>query len=115
MGKGIAVAFKSKFGGVAELKAQARKVGEVAVLQPTKGKFVYYLITKPRYFHKPTYGDLEASLTAMASHMSSHNVSALAMPRIGCGLDGLDWPKVEAMIRKVFGKMNVSITVYTGP
>lgn len=115
MGKGIAVEFKSRFKGLAELKAQSRKVGEVAVLQPSKSRFVYYLITKPRYFHKPTYDDLESSLQAMATHMAEHHVTALAMPRIGCGLDGLQWPKVEALIRKVFGKMNVSITVFTGP
>lgn len=43
MGKGIATEFKKRFGGVADLKAQKKDVGDVAVLQRS-GRFVYYLV-----------------------------------------------------------------------
>lgn len=49
MGKGIAVAFKTKFGGVADLKSQKKQIGEVAVLKHN-GRFVYYLV---RSFTRP--------------------------------------------------------------
>jgi hypothetical protein len=45
MGKGIATLFKSKFGGVAELKAQKKQVGDVAVLK-RDGRWVYYLVSR---------------------------------------------------------------------
>lgn len=34
------------------------------------------------------------------------------MPKIGCGLDLLDQKKVSAMIQRVFGEMDITITVY---
>jgi hypothetical protein len=43
MGKGIATAFKSKFGGVQELKNQHKQIGQVAILR-RDGRFIYYLV-----------------------------------------------------------------------
>lgn len=37
------------------------------------------------------------------------------MPRIGCGIDGMEWDQVEAELQKAFGQPqsdNVEITVY---
>lgn len=70
-------------------------------------------ITKPRYFHKPSYDSLEASLVSMRAHIIAHEVREVCMPRIGCGLDGLLWPKVAELIQKVFRDVDVAITVYT--
>ncbi|CAN5841918.1 hypothetical protein BH23THE1_BH23THE1_35070 [soil metagenome] len=53
MGKGIAPLFVNKFGSVDELKAQK---GDVAYLR-RNGKFIFYLITKERYYYKPTYAN----------------------------------------------------------
>jgi hypothetical protein len=35
------------------------------------------------------------------------------MPRIGCGLDGLQWPKVRQLIQRVFSDSELTITVYS--
>ncbi|XP_076444901.1 ADP-ribose glycohydrolase OARD1-like [Babylonia areolata] len=112
MGKGIAVIFKNKFGGLDELKAQGKDVGDVAVLK-RDDRFVYYLITKPHHYDKPTYDTLRASLKAMKSHCQEHQVSSLSMPRIGCGLDKLEWDKVSDVVKEVFGDTAMAITVYT--
>lgn len=45
MSKGIAVAFKSNFGGVADLKTQKKQIGEVAVLHKD-GRYIYYLVSQ---------------------------------------------------------------------
>ncbi|KAK6166578.1 hypothetical protein SNE40_023234 [Patella caerulea] len=112
MGKGIAVLFKNKFGGVQELKDQGKKTGEVAVLK-RGSRYVYYLITKDRYFHKPTYDTLSSSLVAMKSHCIENKVQSVSMPRIGCGLDGLQWDKVSSLLKDIFSDTDLSITVYT--
>ena len=44
MGKGIATSFKSKFGGVSELREQHKRVGEAGVLKRGE-RYVYYLIS----------------------------------------------------------------------
>ena len=86
-------------------------VGGVAVLA-RDNRFIYYLITKERFYDKPTLSMLEESLVAAKSHCLKHNVTRLSMPRIGCGLDGLYWSNVSRLIQDVFADTNVAVTVY---
>ncbi|KFB53624.1 AGAP002604-PA-like protein [Anopheles sinensis] len=112
MGAGIAVKFKQLYGKVNELQSQNVGVGGVAVLQDGQ-RYVYYLITKKTYNLKPTYDDLTKSLQAMKDHMAANGVGKLAMPRIGCGIDGLEWTKVKAILESVFGDSgSYEIVVY---
>ena len=110
MGKGIAVMFKQLFGGVDELRSQNLGVGDVGVLKSFSCE-IYYLITKPRYFNKPTYQDLEKTLASMRAMMIYHNQTKLAMPMIGCGLDMLEWSRVCDLIQKVFAGSGIEILV----
>jgi len=111
MGKGIALLFKSKFGGVQEILDQNRKPGDVAVLKRGH-RFVYYLITKERYWHKPTYLTLRSSLQAMKRHALQYAATSIAMPKIGCGLDGLVWERVREILTDVFKDTDIKIIVY---
>ncbi|RLV96907.1 hypothetical protein DV515_00012321 [Chloebia gouldiae] len=112
MGAGIAVLFKKKFGGVQELLDQKKKTGEVAVLQRDE-RYIYYLITKQKVSHKPTYESMQKSLEAMKAHCLNNGVTDISMPRIGCGLDGLQWEKVSAILEEVFENTDIKITVYS--
>ncbi|KAH8246048.1 hypothetical protein KR026_012213 [Drosophila bipectinata] len=111
MGKGIAVKFRNKFGQLLTLQRQNVQPGGVAILQDDQ-RYVYYLVTKKTSWGKPTYELLYSSLLAMRQHMISHNVPKLAMPRIGCGLDGLNWTKVKEMVCQIFQSDAVEIAVY---
>ncbi|XP_055625041.1 ADP-ribose glycohydrolase OARD1-like isoform X2 [Toxorhynchites rutilus septentrionalis] len=102
MGGGIAVKFKQVFKKIDELKAQSVGVGGVAVLKDEK-RYVYYLVTKKASYDKPTYDDLTKSLEAMKKHMSENGAKKLAIPRIGCGIDGLEWNKVKSILNGTFG------------
>ncbi|NXX12098.1 OARD1 deacetylase, partial [Podargus strigoides] len=112
MGAGVAVLFKKKFGGVQELLDQQKKTGEVAVLQ-RDDRYIYYLITKKKVSHKPTYEDMRKSLEAMKNHCLNNGVTDISMPKIGCGLDRLDWNKVSAILGEVFEDTDINITVYS--
>ncbi|XP_070555663.1 ADP-ribose glycohydrolase OARD1-like [Ptychodera flava] len=112
MGKGIAKIFHKRFGGVQELLAQGVKPGGVAVLQ-RENRYIYYMVTKEKYWQHPTYQDVQSSLDALRNHCVKHDVRELAMPRIACGLDGLEWKKVSLMIRDTFKHCDISISVYT--
>jgi len=82
MGKGIAVDFKRKFGKVQDLIAQNKVVGEMALLKH-KDRYVYYLVTKERYWNKPTYQTLTSSLEKMRDHAVNNGVKMISMPKIG--------------------------------
>lgn len=121
MGRGIALEFKRRYGCLMELQCQMRDVGEVAVLnlreehairamsqsEAVEGmsyipQFTYNLITKANYYDKPTMESLKKALEGMREHMIVHGVWKVAMPRLGCGLDGLKWPRVKELIVQVF-------------
>lgn len=119
MGKGIAVEFKRRFKRVTELRLQQPRVGSLVYLEDDNNdneqqRFIFYLITKPHYWDKPTYESLQSSLEALARKCQVLNVQALSMPRIACGLDRLAWKKVEAMLDDIFANHATvkTITVY---
>ena len=112
LGKGIALLFKKKFGGVPEMKAQHCKPGELAVLRRGE-RFIYALVTKKMYYDKPTYDTLRRSLHALKEHCAAHEVKHLAMPRIGCGLDRLNWDRVLSMIRSEFRDTSIEVEIYS--
>ncbi|XP_063404826.1 ADP-ribose glycohydrolase OARD1-like isoform X1 [Mytilus trossulus] len=111
MGKGIAVLFKKKFGGVGELMSQGKKTGKVAV-KIKKNRFIFYLITKPKGPGKPSYASMGSCLKDLKKQCIENNIHNLSMPKIGCGLDRLDWDKVTDMIYEIFSDTNIHITAY---
>jgi O-acetyl-ADP-ribose deacetylase (regulator of RNase III) len=115
MGKGIAVEFKKRFASVPELKRQGAAVGSGAVLpRPAASAtaFVYYLVTKEKYWNKPTLAAVRGSLEWMREHAVAHGATGIAMPRIGCGLDGLRWEDVRELLTQVFGGTNIKLSVF---
>ena len=45
-------------------------------------RFIYNLVTKRRFFHKPTYETLELSPHALKQHLERHNICELAIPKL---------------------------------
>lgn len=86
-------------------------MGQIAVLEH-EDRFIYYLVTKMYSYEKPSLDDLVSSLKEMRDHCAKHGVNHLAMPRIGCGLDRLEWRNVKSKIEDVFSDLDISITVY---
>lgn len=113
MGAGVALSFVSHFGGSSFRRAvadQAKSVGDVAVVT-VGGKTIYNLITKDRYFQKPTMATLIASLLAMRRHAVANRVKSITMPRIGCGLDKLPWVNVRQALEDIFSQTDIAITI----
>lgn len=92
---------------------QNRQIGEAAILYDNNNnRFIYNLITKERYFHKPSYESITQSIEYMRDHAMQNGVKHICMPKIGCGLDRLEWPRVSAIISKTFAKSKIDVTVY---
>jgi hypothetical protein len=115
MHAGIADIFRRRYGGKEKMSNQRVQPGgcawteNYADYRPSAGAVVYALVTKKEYHSKPSYDSLERSLRACRELMIEHRLSQLLFPRLGCGLDRLDWDGppgsgVRNLITKVFGE-----------
>lgn len=53
-----------------------------------------------------------SSLQRMKEHIVANNVKKLALPRIGCGLDNLEWKLVKKMLEYIFQDVDIEIKIY---
>ena len=77
---------------------------------------VFNLITKEFVWQKPTYLTLICTLMKMRDLIlinNEHNTKTfkLALPLIGCGIDGLKWHVVRELIKDIFYNVNIDIVV----
>ena len=75
-------------------------------------RFIYNLVPKRRFFHKPLNETLELSLQALKQHLKRHNIQELSIPTLGYGYDQLHCPTVFSILFKVFSGSNVTITQF---
>ncbi len=116
LGKGIALEFKKRFDMKNLLNSQNPDYLEQWIEIGDKADCiligrVFNLVTKERYFHKPTYKTLQWSLQIMYNICKSQCIKKIAMPLIGCGLDGLKWDKVSEIIKECFADTDCEILV----
>ncbi len=111
-GAGIAVTFKEKY-GVEKARQQNKKLGECAVTQEEDGRTIFHLITKRKCTDLPTYEDFTSSLKHMRDWCVEHRVKSVSIPRLGCGLNKLDFQKVQGILSKVFTGVDIVITIYS--
>lgn len=115
MGAGIAVQFDKKFPEMKDYCLKVIKANRLTtpcvVPYSNDGDLVFNLITKDKFWHKPTYETIESTIEDMAYMCKEYNVKYLALPLIGCGLDKLKWNHVSELIKKHFNDLDIDIKV----
>lgn len=71
----------------------------------------FNLVTKQKYWHKPTYNSVREALLVMKEMMKALYIDKLAMPKIASGLDRLQWDDVLEIIKEVFEDLNCEILI----
>ena len=114
MSKGFADFLSHKILGLRSTCRKARLfMGQVFPFwDPTGKRYIYNLVTKERYCDKPNLSTLSKTLEAMKSHASMNGVSTIAIPKLGCGLDQMNWQIVK-LLRDIFAYADVQLVVYT--
>ena len=109
LGKGIAVEFNKRYNMRAKLTAMymVNAVYAKALLVDN----VFNLVTKEKYWHKPTYTTLTGALEDMRKQTHELGIHYLAMPMIGAGLDRLNWDIVSQKIQEIFKNEDIEIKV----
>lgn len=108
MGAGIAVEFQRRF----QLRDKLKIINSHAAPGTCilVGR-VFNLITKMRSSDKPTYETLTAALQEMQKLIVFYQIQQVAMPKIGCGLDHLQWDQVRMIIQSVFVQNDLEILI----
>lgn len=115
MGKGIAVEFDKRFKGMKTTLQYAIKEYEmrvpVCIPYASKSRYVFNLVTKKVFYGKPTYRTITDCIKEMKFQCEKYEIKFLGLPKIGCGLDRLQWGKVREIIQEEFKDLDIEIEV----
>lgn len=121
MGAGIATEFNRRYDVKNRAKAMfpngfQNKLGNIGgFFLPARNAMepdIYCLVTKEKYFEKPTYRTMQLALKQMCIDHILTGVAKyglIAMPAIGCGLDQLNINRVIQQLVDIFLTTNVQI------
>lgn len=112
MGKGIVVEFNKRF----DMKNKLKQLYPNYLQTWTNGDClkegkVFNLITKERYYDKPTLMTFKNALIKLKETCLEENITKIAMPKIGCGLDQLNWNDVKRLLFETFEDTDIEIFV----
>ncbi|UHK03328.1 MAG: polyprotein [Hangzhou frankliniella intonsa flavivirus 2] len=92
-----------------QLRSQRVGVGDVAQVKYGDDTW-YFLVTKERHFDKPTLGKMVECLDKMFGLMVKSRVKVVHAPRLGSGLDQLDFAQVREVIKSSLGRSNSKLS-----
>lgn len=79
--------------------------------EPTR--FVVQFPTKRHWRQPSRLGDVADTLPALTAAVVEHGIRSIAVPALGCGLGGLPWPEVRALVETAFAELHdVDVRLY---
>ena len=126
MGRGIALQFKRAFpenfkAYAARCKRGEMQPGQVFVFETGQLTHPYYIINFPTKRHwrgKSRMEDIESGLVSLATEIRTRGIRSIAIPPLGSGLGGLEWPEVRRRMQAALEKFDdVKVVVFepSGP
>jgi O-acetyl-ADP-ribose deacetylase (regulator of RNase III) len=122
MGKGIALQFKRKWPenyktykkacDSQQLKPGKMLVYDLGGLDADKPHFIINFPTKNHWREKSKISYIEDGLEELVNEVNRLNIKSIAVPPLGCGNGGLEWPIVYDLICKAFKKTTAEIFLF---
>lgn len=121
MGRGIALQFRKAYPEMfkaykAMCDREELKPGMVLTHDLNRFESPHYVINLPTKRHwrgKSRMEDIEDGLKALVQEVQRLGVKSVAVPPLGCGLGGLDWPEVRSRIEAAFEELpDVQVLLY---
>ena len=114
MGRGVALQFKRAFpenfkAYATQCKRNEMRPGRVFVFETGDVLFPHYIINFPTKRHwrgKSRMEDIESGLVSLVEEIRSHGIRSIAIPPLGSGLGGLNWPAVRRMLQKTLEQLD---------
>lgn len=113
MGAGIAVEFVNRFPEMTrKLRQMPLSTGNVVMYTPPGyDSHILNLITKERSNGKPTYESYQTAVRTLVDTVQRYSIKKIAMPKMGAGLDRLDWQECRKIILNEFENVDIEILV----
>lgn len=109
----LALTLRKKYPRIVEVcKFGGPIVGDVIRYRAPDGRVIFNLVTKINYYDKPTYGSMMAALKMLRYIAISHDETKLAIPKLGSGLDRLNWNVVSEIVDRVFDGSGIRVVLY---
>ena len=121
MGRGVALQFKRAFSEnfkayAAQCKRDEMRPGRVFVFETGAMVSPRYIINFPTKRHwrgKSRLEDIESGLESLAGQIRSRGIRSIAIPPLGSGLGGLQWPSVRTRMEAALGVLDdVEIVIF---
>lgn len=99
-------------------KTMHPKPGGLMAWKLGEGRVLVHLFTQePAYDHgsKPgraTISHVNHALHALRALIVKEQISSVALPKLACGVGGLDWQDVQPLIAKQLGDLDIPVYVY---
>ncbi len=121
MGRGIALQFKKAFPDnfkvyAAACEREEVRPGQMFVYETdrlTNPRYIINFPTKRHWRGKSRIEDIESGLVSLAEEIRERGIRSVAVPPLGSGLGGLDWPQVRERIQAALeGLDDVKIVIF---
>lgn len=118
MGKGLALAFKNKYPAHFANYQRACKSGEmttekVLAYQEINGPMIICLATKDDWRDSSKIEYVSAGLDDLVKQIETLGIRSVAIPKLGCGLGGLDWNKIRPLIVEKMSSLDgINVEIY---
>lgn len=118
MGKGLALAFKTKYPAHFENYKRACQNGEmttdkVLAYQEINGPMIICLATKADWRDSSKIEYVSAGLDDLVKQIKTLGIRSVAIPKLGCGLGGLDWNKIRPLIVEKMSSLDgLNVEIY---
>jgi len=124
MGRGIALQFKQTYPANFHAYARACRRGEVRLGRmfvtetgrPGQPRLIVNFPTKSHWRGRSHLASIESGLADLRRIISDYTITSIAVPALGCGNGGLDWPDLRSLITCALGDLaDVQVLVYPPP
>lgn len=115
MGKGLALEFKNKYPLNFEIYKKACdnasfNIGNLLIV-PVDNKFIVNFPTKKHWRNKSDLEFIKIGLEELKVAIKEFNIKSIALPKLGCGLGGLDWNEVFDLIKDFHNSIDNNVLV----
>lgn len=112
MGAGIARTFRTKYPDMQRyIRSKRPKVGDIVIYEADDGRVIVNMVTKKSSWDKPTRVDFTEALITLCEWIDNKDIKYVGMPKIGAGLDRLDWKTTLDGLKTMLFYSSVTVVI----